>query len=212
MHLVLEDADYSLMKYINTIDEISNFKIVRYQDDMYILFDTKKRYDNQTLSRICNNIQGMYATELSNLGLTLNMDKVAFGKSDEICLTKIGPWYDDTFPSFEEDLHPTDYHKLFHEFISKLYEQETLNHSIYKQIIEDQFQNKIPEGVISKIEHSSTENYNHFTYNFKLTNDESERIYKLIEKHNNIVFVDSKRFFTFADKTKEHIVMKYSNC
>ncbi len=199
----LEDADFNLRDYLDSVREIQNFKIVRYQDDMYILFNTVDELDNAQLSRLSTRIQGMYATELSKIGLTLNIDKSGFGRSDEIMLTHIG-WYNENYPTFETDVDYDDLKIMFRKFVSSLINLDVIDYKRYKEQIENNFTPNPINAEIPKIERSASEFYNHFTYSkHQLDDDEFRLIEMLILEHPNMVFIDPKRFFTFAERTKQ---------
>lgn len=170
---------------------------------MYILFNTVDELDNARLSQLSTRIQGMYATELSKLGLTLNIDKSGFGKSDKIMLTHIG-WYNENYPTFETDINYDELKRMFRKFVSSLINLDVIDNKRYKEQIEINFIPNPTNAEIPKIERSASEYYNHFTYsNYQLDDDELHLIELLILEHPNMVFIDPKRLFTFAERIEQ---------
>ena len=116
----LEKTDKAMLYYLKTLDNIRNFKMVRYQDDLYILFDTKNQLKNDELNKLFDEIENRYMTILSKEGLTCNLSKTEHGGAERINTVRINLSYNDELPIFEGTITADDLHKFFDKYLSSL--------------------------------------------------------------------------------------------
>lgn len=157
--IVYMDAiDCEMVDYIkNKVGDISNFEIVRYVDDMYIMFSSSKQLEY--LKDTYNNIINQYSSLLKKYGLTLNVKKCCIKEAFEINENLKKSLYDE---AFKGEMHDIEEHfsgklKLFLENIYDQLSKNGLDNTEYVKLIESNFYNK-------SIEFTPSEIYNYLIY------------------------------------------------
>ena len=202
--LFLEDVDTDLSSYIQSIPIIKDYKLIRYQDDMYVLFNTHNILSDNELDSICSRIEKHYATTLSNIGLTMNLDKEKHGGANEINLVQINLSYNDSYPAFEGTINENELHEHFNYYLDALEKYDGLiNFKTYQDIISSTFIHHAKVGEVQNIERSPNENYNFFVYKYKQSDTEVERLISVVNNHPDLTFLDPKRLFTIAKNTSD---------
>lgn len=81
--IYLDAIDCELHEFISTkVDDVSSFQMIRYVDDLYILFSSEKNIDQ--LTPVYNTIRNAYSSILKKHGLALNTKKCALKETTEI--------------------------------------------------------------------------------------------------------------------------------
>ena len=81
--IYLDAIDCELYDFIRTkVDDISSFQMIRYVDDLYILFSSDKPLDQ--LTPVYNTVRNAYSSILKKHGLALNAKKCALKETAEI--------------------------------------------------------------------------------------------------------------------------------
>ena len=177
--------------------QIKDFIIVRYVDDMYILFNTVS--DKKGLQKIYNSLKNEYSSILKEHGLSLNTRKCCFGPIGEINRELKKSLYFDEINFGSYDLSSSFSTSLIN-FLNNLYHLLTTTYlgvDEYNELIEECFFNPI-------IDYTPDEVFNHFVYedNDVLTSEEVVTIVKsIIDYDVSVLSLDSKRLSVLVLKT-----------
>lgn len=201
----LDKIDTALYDYIsNHIKAFSDFRIVRYVDDMYILIAS----DNpiESLHEAYNDIRNEYSSILKEFGLALNTKKCCLKESKEINQELKKSLYDEYFNGQKHNIEEL-FSGSLQKFLSDL-SIELLHDSIdiekYNQLINKHFSS-------DDIEFTPSEVFNYFIYE----NGEElqskpvvEEIVGLVKQSISFINLDPKRLTVMIMKTKDERAIK----
>ena len=201
----LDAVDTSLHNYIsNHITVFSDFRIVRYVDDMYILISSDKPIGY--LHEAYNDIRNEYSSILKEFGLALNTKKCRLKESKEINQELKKSLYDEYFNGQKHNIEEL-FSGALQKFLSDL-SIELLLDSIdiekYNELINKHFSS-------DDIEFTPSEVFNYFVYE----NEEElqskpvvEEIVGLVKQSISFINLDPKRLTVMIMKTKEDRAIK----
>ena len=201
----LDAIDTSLHNYIsNHITVFSDFRIVRYVDDMYILISSDKPIGY--LHEAYNDIRNEYSSILKEFGLALNTKKCRLKESKEINQELKKSLYDEYFNGQKHNIEEL-FSGALQKFLSDL-SIELLLDSIdiekYNELINKHFSS-------DDIEFTPSEVFNYFVYE----NEEElqskpvvEEIVGLVKQSISFINLDPKRLTVMIMKTKEDRAIK----
>lgn len=188
--IYLDEVDckiYQLIREKGT--DVIDFRMIRYVDDLYILFSSTKEYED--LKRTYNAIKNGYSSILKEYGLSLNVRKCKFKKSTEINDDLKRSLYDEYVNGIGHDLGEQFSGRLEH-FLRAIY-THICDHGItyeqYSELIEYYFSS--PD-----IELTPTSVYNYFVYENQdeLKSPEvSGELVKIIKEDISFLSIDPKR-------------------
>ena len=187
----LDDVDSRLYEFISSkISEFARFKIIRYVDDMYILFSMTAPGENPVTAY--NQIRNEYSSLLKEYGLALNSKKCCCKESHEINAELKKSLYDELFNGEKHEIAELFPGALL-EFLQDVYKnisEKGLGIEEYEQLIEDHFHD---DG----IEFTPGEVLNYFVYEDKPDDQTitsiSESIVRLIKQDIAFISLDPKR-------------------
>ncbi len=188
--IYLDEADCKLYRLIrDKAADVIDFRMIRYVDDLYILFSSSKDYDD--LKRTYNVIKNSYSSILKEYGLSLNVGKCKFEKSTEINDDLKRSLYDEYVNGIEHDLEE-HFAGSLEDFLNEIY-SHICDHGItyeqYDDLLEHYFSS-------SEIELTATSVYNYFVYENQgeLKKPEvSEKLVKIIKEDISFLSIDPKR-------------------
>lgn len=201
----LDAIDTALHNYIsNHVTAFSDFRIVRYVDDMYILISSDKPIGY--LHEAYNDIRNEYSSILKEFGLALNTKKCCLKESKEINQELKKSLYDEYFNGQKHNIEEL-FSGALQKFLSDL-SIELLLDSIdiekYNELINKHFSS-------DDIEFTSSEVFNYFVYE----NEEElqskpvvEEIVGLVKQSISFINLDPKRLTVMIMKTKEDRAIK----
>ena len=188
--IYLDEVDCKLYRLIrDKAADIIDFRMIRYVDDLYILFSSSKDYDD--LKRTYNIIKNSYSSILKEYGLSLNVRKCKFKKSTEINDDLKRSLYDEYVNGIEHNLEG-HFAGSLEDFFNAIY-SHICDHGItyeqYDELLEHYFSS--PE-----IELTATSVYNYFVYENQgeLKKPEvSGKLVKIIKEDISFLSIDPKR-------------------
>lgn len=201
----LDAIDTALHNYIsNHVTAFSDFRIVRYVDDMYILISSDKPIGY--LHEAYNDIRNEYSSILKEFGLALNTKKCCLKESKEINQELKKSLYDEYFNGQKHNIEEL-FSGALQKFLSDL-SIELLLDSIdiekYNELINKHFSS-------DDIEFTPSEVFNYFVYE----NEEElqskpvvEEIVGLVKQSISFINLDPKRLTVMIMKTKEDRAIK----
>ncbi len=203
--IYLDEIDKRFYEYLtNSVSEISDFKIVRYVDDMYILISSDESINN--LNEVYNEIRNEYSSLLKEFGLALNTKKCCLKNTHEINYELKKSLYDEYFNGQKHDIEELFQDSLL-EFLQDL-STELLFDSIsvekYNELIEKHFSS-------DDIEFTSSEVFNYLIYenNTELQSaDVISEIINIVEQSISFISLDPKRLTVMIMKTDNTIAIK----
>lgn len=186
----LDAIDCELHEFIETkVGNISSFKMVRYVDDLYILFSSDKTLDQ--LTPVYNTVRNAYSSILKKHGLALNTKKCALKETTKINEELKKSLYDEYVNGAELDVGEFFAGKL-HGFLSEIYRklcEQGLTNDIYSRLIDKHFHS-------ADIGFTSEEVFNYLVYENQneLKKQEVSRILvRIINKDISFLSIDPKR-------------------
>lgn len=195
----LKDIDEALINFLNTYPNILSFRLYRYVDDLYILFDIKNA-EEKLLNKIYSDIIFRYSSILKEYDLQLNFEKTKFGEADNINEELWQSLYDSDYhyTDFELfDFYKNNVISLFDE-LSELVDSKCLSISNYQDSINKHLS-------IDDIDYSPQEVFRHFVFNdFKNNKNEKAELWlkKLLETNITDVKVDPKHITILITESK----------
>lgn len=201
----LDEIDTKLHNYISeNIPAISQFHMVRYVDDMYILISSNKSIE--ALHGAYNEIRNEYSSILKEYGLALNTKKCCLKETKEINQELKKSLYDEYFNGKKhniEELFPGSL-QAFISDLSKNLLFDCIDVETYNKLIEKHFSS-------DNVEFTPSEVFNYFVYE----NDselQSEvvvsEIVKLVKRSISFISLDPKRLTILIMKTKNDRAIK----
>ena len=188
--IYLDEIDCELYEFIKTkVDDISDFQLVRYVDDMYILFSSDNDFDE--LTHVYNMVRNTYSSILKKHGLALNTKKCIFKRTTEINEELKKSLYDEYVNGVEADLGKAFTGKL-QDFLSEIYTRlckEGLTHEQYTDLISEYFS-------CNDIEYTPDEVLNYLIYEDQeelKAPEVSRLLIQIINKDVSFLSIDPKR-------------------
>lgn len=184
----LDQIDCRIHAFLkDTIKDITSFKMVRYVDDLYILFSSDKDIDS--LTRVYNEIRNEYSSILKEYGLSLNTNKCCLKETVDINEDLKKSLYDDFYKG-EDNYIPdlfADSFRLFIKEVESAVDNYQFTHEKYEALIQKYFTK-------DDIEYTAHETFNHLIYNNDdVWDDEvSETLIRIIEKDVSALSLDPK--------------------
>lgn len=202
----LETPDSNLFSFItDKVPYIIEFSMVRYVDDLYILFNSD--LPENKITPMVNRIINEYASELKKLNLSLNRGKTSWRPTTDISEELKKSLYDEQFNGKEcniTDFVDGDLLLKFLESIQESLLDYSLDAAKYLELINDVFN-------IPKTEYTPHEIYNSLVYEkhplFKDTRI-IETLINLVCFDYNILKLDTKRFTVILLKTQDGRLIK----
>lgn len=194
----LDEVDEKISRYIaDNIECIISFRIIRYVDDMYILFSVDSSEIN--VQNIYNAIRNEYASILREYGLSLNGKKTRFGLTSRIGEELKKSLYDE---SIRDDMNEViELHSdVLIDFLEDLNEYVSscgICLEEYCALIDKHFS-------IDELEYTADEVFNHFIYDADELLKSSEvidLIMSIINKDISVISLDAKRLSVMIMKT-----------
>lgn len=200
-----DEIDNRIYQFIEEkINCISAFKIIRYVDDMYILFDSS--HDIVRLHDAYNQIRNEYSSILKEYGLSLNTKKCCLKPAIEIHDELKKSLYDEYFNGIQHNIEEL-FEGKFQEFLNSLLaslKEDYIDVEHYNSLIEHHFSS-------DDIEFTPTEVYNHYIYECEEVIQDSKvisTICKLINTDVSFISLDPKRLSIMIMKTKSPSAIK----
>ncbi|MCD8006646.1 MAG: AbiA family abortive infection protein [Oscillospiraceae bacterium] len=201
----LDVADKTLYEYISAnISEFSSFRIVRYVDDMYILFSSEKPIE--CLYKAYNEIRNEYSSILKDFGLSLNAKKCCLKELAAVNHELKKSLYDEYFNEQKLDIENLFAGELYH-FLRDL-KSELLLDSVdiekYNKLIDDHFSS-------GDIEFSPSEVFNYYVYEDDKelrSEDVVKEVCDLVGQSISFISLDPKRLTVMIMKTKSDRAIK----
>ena len=197
-NVYLDEIDNYIYDYISKNKNEDSFKMIRYVDDLYILFNSNKI--NKNTKDFCNELRNQYSSILKKYGLALNNKKFTFTKIENIENELKKSLYsenidikDNSFKNFPNE--------SFYQFITKLasiLDNDYITIEEYSELINEYFYDE-------NIEYTPIEIFNYFIYGSDIIGKNkklSDSICQLIEKDISFISLDPKRLTTLVLKTK----------
>ena len=197
-NVYLDEIDNYIYDYISKNKNEDSFKMIRYVDDLYILFNSNKI--NKNTKDFCNELRNQYSSILKKYGLALNNKKFTFTKIENIENELKKSLYsenidikDNSFKNFPDE--------SFYQFINKLasiLDNDYITIEEYSELINEYFYDE-------NIEYIPIEIFNYFIYGSDIIGKNkklSDSICQLIEKDISFISLDPKRLTTLVLKTK----------
>ena len=101
--MYLDEVDCELHDLIRTkVNAITDFQMIRYVDDLYILFSSDSSYEE--LTHTYNTVKNSYSSILKKHGLALNVKKCVFKNIGKINDELKKSLYDEYVNGIEQDL------------------------------------------------------------------------------------------------------------
>lgn len=149
----LNDLDKSLDDYLAKNDDITNYSIIRYVDDLYIFFNPK---NSNNLNKIFLDFKNFYQSQSRQLNLTLNNSKTNWKQSIEIGEDLKNSFYGGEIYNEQTDIHEVKI-ETYVDFLDLLIERRPLTIKKYQDTIKQVFS-------FESIELSEYEVYNYILY------------------------------------------------
>jgi AbiA family abortive infection protein len=204
--IYLEEPDSKLFWYLeNKENDISNFLMIRYVDDLYILFNTCLDYQN--IISLVNRITNYYSSELKKLNLNLNRGKTSVRAVGELDKELKKSLYDDYLgrKNFKIDnLVDTNMGIKFLEELKISLEEYDLDVNKYNEIIKDSF-------YIENTTFMAEEIFNIMIYRehpLFAGKEFVDKLLALIKNDYNFLKFDPKRLVIMVTKTKSQTLIK----
>lgn len=186
----LDAIDCELHEFIKTkVGDVSTFQMVRYVDDLYILFSSDKTLEQ--LTPVYNTVRNAYSSILKKHGLALNTKKCAVKETAEINEELKKSLYDEYVNGEEADIGEFFTGKL-HGFLSEIYEKlcgQGLTNEQYTKLIENHFKS-------DNIEFTPEEVFNYLVYENQTELKQpvvSRTLVQIINRDVSFLSIDPKR-------------------
>jgi len=188
--IYLDNIDCDLYDFIDSkVKDISSFKMIRYVDDLYILFSSEKNFDE--LIPVFNTVKNAYSSILKQHGLALNTKKCVLRETSEINEELKKSLYDEFVYGNESDIGSFFIGKL-QEFLNEIYEVLCdcgITNAKYSGIIEKHFSN-------DDIEFTPEEVFNYLVYENQTELKQpsvSRKLVQIINQDVSFLSLDPKR-------------------
>jgi AbiA family abortive infection protein len=188
--IFLDAIDCELHEFIETkVEDVSSFQMIRYVDDLYILFSSDKPLDQ--LTPVYNTVRNAYSSILKKHGLALNAKKCALKETAEIIDELKKSLYDEYVNGEEADIGVFFAGKL-QGFLAEIYEMlcgQGVTNDQYTKLIDKHFSS-------NDIEFTPDEVFNYLVYEnqTELKQPEVSRLLvRIINRDVSFLSVDPKR-------------------
>lgn len=203
--IYLDAVDCELHEFIKTkVDDISSFQMIRYVDDLYILFSSDKTIDQ--LTPVYNTVRNAYSSILKKYGLVLNTKKCALKETAEKNEELKKSLYDEYVNGEEADIGEFFTGKL-QGFLTEVYEKlcgQGLTNDLYTELIEKHFSS-------GDIEFTPEEVFNYLVYGnqTELKQPEVSTILtRIINRDVSFLSLDPKRLSVMVMQSGDDNVVK----
>ena len=203
--IYLDEIDCRLTSFIDeNISVFDNYKIVRYVDDMYIIFSSS--HTNAEIHNAYNQIRNEYSSILKEYGLALNAKKCCLKRGFEINDELKKSLYDEYFRGEKKEIESLFSGSLaqFLKELLSIITSDSLDVERYNDLIEKHFSN-------DTIEFTATEVFNYFVYeeeNEVKSDSVKNAIIRLIKQDVSFISFDPKRISVLILKTKNDSAIK----
>lgn len=203
--IYLDIIDQKLYKFIaDNIPDISEFKLVRYVDDLYILIKSDKPVGH--LHSAYNEIRNEYSSILKDYGLALNTKKCCIKPSRDINIELKKSLYDEKFNGEKHSIESLFNGSLllFLKDLSLELLFDSIDVERYNELIEEHFNH--PD-----IEFTASEVFNYFVYENteELAQPEvATEIAGLVEQDISFISLDPKRLTVMITRTRDEHAIK----
>ena len=204
--IYLEQADIKLHEYIQTKEkEIDKFLMVRYVDDLYILFNSQT--PENALMPVVNRILNCYLSELRGINLSLNRGKTSWKRVSQLNEELKKSLYDEQVNGKEFSITDLVDSSILLNFLEQLGNEllsYRLDISRYTELIKIHFS-------LSGVEYTPQEVYNSLVYEkHDLFSHKKviEKLLSLISFDYNFLKLDAKRLTVMILKTKNGSLVK----
>lgn len=202
----LDEADVNLHRYIETKEScISNFIMIRYVDDLYILFNSQTSKDK--LMPIVNRILNCYSSELKRINLSVNRGKTTWKEVSELNEELKKSFYDEYINGKEFEITDLVDTAILYEFLSEM-KTELFSHHLeiskYGELIDRHF-------YLQGVEYTPQEVYNSLVYEkHDLFFDDTiiSIFQELVTFDYSFLKLDTKRLLIMLLKTKSGTLIK----
>ena len=188
--IFLDAIDCELHEFIKTsVEDVSSFTMIRYVDDLYILFSSDKSLEQ--LTPVYNTVRNAYSSILKKHGLALNTKKCGIKESTEINAELKKSLYDEYVNGEKTDIGEFFTGKL-HSFLLEIYDricQGGLTNDQYTKLIDNHFRS-------DDIEFTPEEVFNYLVYENQTELKQSEVsgiLVQIINKDISFLSIDPKR-------------------
>lgn len=203
----LEEPDNKIFTYIENHEiHVTNFSMVRYVDDLYVLFNSDLSED--MINPVANRILNAYSSELKKLNLSLNREKTLWKYTKDISEELKKSLYDEQVNDKECNITDLVDSSLLLRFIKGLKEslyEYTLDRKRYIELIDEIFN-------LTQVEYTPQEIYNTLVYDKKHTLFQDKTIIEifleLIKFDYNFLKLDTKRLTIMLLKTQDGSLIK----
>lgn len=198
--IYLEEVDNRLYNFLaDHMPELSHFRMVRYVDDLYILFDSDEPFHR--ITDLCTEIRNEYSSILKDFNLSLNTRKCSYGRTSNINDELKKSMYDEMFNGGKCDI-PELFAGQLESFLNDL----TIE-LLFDSVDHDKYASKMAEYFTRKdVEFTANEVFNYFVYeNDECLREEkiSNLIGALVQQSISFVCLDPKRLTVMILKTKK---------
>lgn len=202
----LENPDAKLYAYITDKEShVTEFSMVRYVDDLYILFNSD--LSETMITPMVNRIVNTYSSELKKLNLSLNRGKTSWKLTSDISEELKKSLYDEQFNGKECNITDFVDSSLLLKFLGDI-KESLLNYNLdavkYLELINEIF--NIPQA-----EYTPQEIYNSLVYEkHSLFRDAQiiEILFSLVRFDYNFLKLDTKRLTVMLLKTQNGDLIK----
>ena len=204
--IYLDEVDCKLYEFICTkVETIRDFQMIRYVDDLYILFSSDKCIDD--LIQTYNTIRNSYSSILKEHHLALNSRKCAFKEIGDIRDELKRSLYDEYINGIELDLGEF-YIGALERFLEDVYNlirnKYGMTNEQYVRLIEQHFS-------FDDIEFTATEVFNYLIYEnqTELKKAEvSQLLVRIINKEMSFLSIDPKRLSVMVMQSSNNDAVK----
>lgn len=201
----LDEVDTRLYNYImNKMENIRYYKMIRYVDDLYILFSP--RDDEEDIRKMYTDIRNEYSSILKDYGLALNTKKCKLGFTKDINSDLKKSLYDEFYCGEKHQIEEL-YGGSLVDFLRKLLSEidnEFPDVERYNTLVEQHFSHE-------DVEFTATEVFNYFVYECEEEASSSEvstLMVELIKKNISVLSLDPKRLGVLVMKTHNDKAIK----
>jgi len=203
--IYLEEVDNRLYSFIaDHLPEISHFRMVRYVDDLYILFDSEEPF--YRITDLCTEIRNEYSSILKDYNLSLNTRKCSYGRTSGINDELKKSMYDEIFNGGKCDI-PELFVGRLESFLNDLTFE-----LIFDSVDHDKYASKMIEHFTRKdVEFTANEVFNYFVYEKdECLREEKTRnlIRALVQQSISFIGLDPKRLTVMVLKTKDDEIIR----
>lgn len=199
--IYLDDSDAAIEKYLEELDLVSNFQLVRFVDDLFIFFDCEIKHYNVSITEIKNKLIDIY----SKTGLSMNEKKFRHDRTENTYSVLQSALYDFYVDGSKIDFSAYYSSEDLVRFFNNLIDiSENHSHKSYKDVLKETFRKE-------NIKYSEEEVLNHFLFYrsdlFK-SKDVKNKIEKLILRDYRILKYSIRHMVLAVCNTSDGTVIK----